>query len=284
MLTAIPLSTNQIHYEYADIYDLVIKSPVIIAVKTADPCCTWKKIPVRCSIFKTAPPYERLEIHYIVKKIIKSEKSSLKDIPAPGSRITVLNAGEPRLIDDYKDYYCKGISKSPVIVRYKDGVSTKKGEDAVIFIVYSEETKSWQFSIDNAVADIAQIQLIEKIAAGNYSENRCEKCWISDHAVQISGIGKSSIEEKNRVKKRNQAKESAVMDARRRAFRLLADKDYDEYIRGKSSDQNDPWSGLLMGQIIQEQYDADDNCIIQYRIEKMGLKKTAADLRSRYRR
>ena len=105
--------------------------------------------------------------------------------------------------------------------------------------------------------------------------------WKDDNTFVVTALGAPAPDAKGMVKRKTQARESAIIMAQKRVLEKMIGAE----IKGASAVKDGESAGVVVtkefqgmvkgGSVIEETYDEDDNCQIVYEVTGRGLKKRA---------
>lgn len=105
--------------------------------------------------------------------------------------------------------------------------------------------------------------------------------WIDDNTFRVTALGAPSPDAKGMVKRKTQARESAIIMAQKRVLEKMIGAE----LKGASAVKDGESAGVVVtkefsgmvkgGSVIEETYDEDDNCQVVYEVTGRGLKKRA---------
>jgi hypothetical protein len=140
-------------YDEITLNDLILRSDLIVAVKTLEPSVIIEDVPIGEGSY---PPFKKCVFPFEVVDIIYENKENTKEwidsgghtAPLVGKRIEVLMAFYDDEIDLQKKYEIEGSHKTKLLQSYKVfDQKLNKEKNKIIFLVCNKKEKMLQFAV-----------------------------------------------------------------------------------------------------------------------------------------
>lgn len=137
---------SKVYYEKITLEEMVKQSNAIFIVEKATPFLSIEDIKIHENVEKY-PPFKKTTYHYRVIEVLFGNKDLCK------KKIRVMSPDNERALRLHKDYYLKGISKSPIYQSYSSRFDLVKDKKVILFLNHVKKDE-YKLTVLSAVESI----------------------------------------------------------------------------------------------------------------------------------